>query len=348
MQTEDVPDQTPVQQAAEYIEQLRSPLKETREQALAALKQIGPDRILDLLLKVEWEDQKHIQGWVQRIVSRLFVMVIAILLSMAGLLTLFMRGGTQSMWLSFLPFLGLGALLLPLFQMDKIIRESFRLGAVWTLLLESEDTRVVGALCESLRRQTHKWNGRAINDRLVQLQWSKIEALIRLLPRLQPDHPDLPSAKHREFLRTTLEKRSRTKSLSAPDIRLVSALLQYVMNMGDLHALPTVERLALRQATSSHEAEMITQANLCLQTLQDLQQRSRQSDGLLRGSEAPAVQARELLRGVTAGQTEATELLRAGGDTAVSTPVEPLRTVVVSDNPTAQETLQVGNGRQND
>lgn len=162
-------------------------------------------------------------------------------------------------------------------------------------LANTDDIRAVGPLAEAL-----EWP-----DAVVQQMASK--ALTRLLPRLTGTNGNLLNPQQRAILYRHLKMSNIHRNYL-----LMKAILKALQQVGDLAAIPVVERLAQAHAYTERQR---TIKRLAEDTLPLLAISAKQQDAsaqLLRASSANDTAANQLLRGAMANLEEAPhELLRA-------------------------------------
>ncbi|HLK60665.1 MAG TPA: hypothetical protein VKU00_29145 [Chthonomonadaceae bacterium] len=232
------------------------------------------------------------------------VITVAVLLKMGWLMS----------WLGIF-----GAVLAGLFVISQKQKDAIE------ALTEWEDIRAVGALAEALDYKdrymvTGTRNAGSRAEYRVDYQdgyiYDKIKAcLIRLLPKLQSSDADLLSAEQRGSL---------YRALNGQDTQLSLAILKAFQQVGDLHALPVVEKLARGEGRTAQNIELQQAAQECLPFLIARIENEREQHQLLRASGSSAAAPDTLLRPASgAGQAEAHELLRAGlPESPVQTPVQ--------------------------
>lgn len=293
------------QKAAQCLELMRSKHKSTREEALAELKALPTSDIMDVLLTTWRKDREALYRVVPFNRSRTYQAVTQVIPLILGVAAVY-----------YLPFpWGLVLLLVPVAAalvkvysaLPGLRRSKFRGLAIYELLNASNDPRSVMIACDLFIAPPDKWIETMPGYSTV------IEKLVKLLPEVTPEMPGTLDARQRDNLRTQLLKLSRMKSLSETQARIGTAMLQYVTNMGDLRALPAIERIAQRQTEDVGESIMIERARSCLSILKQLKLSGKVGEGMLRASKAPPNQDAVLLRAVsqTDSALQEAELLRA-------------------------------------
>ena len=99
----------------------------------------------------------------------------------------------------------------------------------------------------------------------------------------------------------------------AYDIGLTIALLQFIEKVGEISAIPDVERFCGPITERMDQRTVAEQANHCLSALRELQETAIQGKALLRSSESPTAAA-ELLREARSPEADPDELLRPDED----------------------------------
>lgn len=291
--------------AGQCLELMQSKHRPTREFALAEIKEMPFDEIADLLIS-SWRADREVMFRVAPINRSpgyiAITAVIPVLLAAAAFYTLTFPWAVAAVLLA-MSVIGGRAFV----AQRNMWRALFRCKSVRELLNHSQDPRSATVHCDIFRVPVARWSESKL--------WYSHAAskLTALLPEITPEMSGALDASQREGLRIRLAELSRMRRLSDLQARLGTAMIQYVTNMGDLEAVPAVERIAGLSVSVESEARMIDRARLCLPILQELEQRSRAGKSMLRASEAPAGQSASLLRAVSQHNAadQEVELLRA-------------------------------------
>ncbi len=148
------------------------------------------------------------------------------------------------------------------------------------------------------------------------------QALIDLLPRLRSEDSDLLNAEQRILLYRALNRapnrnrsniRIRSQEAYQRKVAFQIAALQALAQVGDRHALPTVERLARREAQNQDQQRIRDAAQECLPLLKLRIEQQYSNETLLRASRAFDATGDTLLRAAHGvQQTSSEQLLRPG------------------------------------
>lgn len=131
------------------------------------------------------------------------------------------------------------------------------------------------------------------------------DALIELLPRLQPHEADLLNAEQRAILcrklsltprRSVEDLRTSTQQNYDREVAFRIAILKAFAQVGDSSALPIVTRLAQGKATTEAQKRIQAEARICLPLLTQRIEEQRSNQTLLRASSAATATADTLLR----------------------------------------------------
>jgi hypothetical protein len=160
--------------------------------------------------------------------------------------------------------------------------------AAYLLAKHFDDVSIVGPLAEAL-----EYRSKAVRE-------AATAALIRLLPRLQPNDSDLLTSEQHNSLHRTL---------TGNNPELVLAVLVALGKIGDSGAIPNVEKLAAGLGVAAEDERIRDMAQQTLLVLRQRVELQRAPQTLLR---AASEEGGELLRAATGSRgEEANELLRA-------------------------------------
>jgi hypothetical protein len=144
------------------------------------------------------------------------------------------------------------------------------------------------------------------------------QALIDLLPRLQPGDAHLMNTEQRAVLCRILSRGPRgtggnSSEASQPSlerkVEMRIAILKAFAQVGDSSTLPIVQRLVHGEAKTTAKQRIQTEAQACLTALELRIEQARNPQTLLRASNAFDASAETLLRAAKGGQVTAPEQL---------------------------------------
>lgn len=287
------PTKLPKKQIAEIkkaVNKLSSKKAEERQVAQLALDALGASKfdVLLALLKQEAAGRRTRRRWVISGFTIYFVLLIVMMIT-----PLFLGKKPEFGFLGqFGSMTGaiMGALAVTATQKNAT-----------SALAEFDDVRAVG------------WWALALGYDDKQIVAQAREKLTKLLPGLTASDGHLLDAEQRAALH---------KALSGKDgsAELHKSILDAVAKIGDLQAIPAVEKLARGEGASAHLPVLQAAASECLAALHVRAEQDRASASLLRASSFTEVpEAREqLLRPASAqpAETAPAELLRAAGEDA--------------------------------
>ena len=196
------------------------------------------------------------------------------------------------------------------YMVGSIVKPRKRLRPMAQTLADLHDVHAVGALIDTLKLEDRKIHAIAM------------DALIELLPRLTANDSDLLTAEQRALLDSKLRGmpnrldgnlRPLSPAVYEQQVAFCIAILQAFGQVGDRTALPTVERLARREAKTVEQLRVQEAARACLPLLKLRIEQQHSNQTLLRASSPADTDVETLLRPAKDSQeTPSDQLLRPG------------------------------------
>jgi len=279
----------PVDEIGTLIEQLSSRDTRQHRHAVLALFRAGAPAVTPLLSLLATESNRR---------RRKRPLRIGLTLTAAGMYLWWLANLASPMSWNLL--LILIPLLLGLLSLHTATRVQVDAAQVLAML---DDMRAVGPLAEALEYQ--EWQ-------LPRARSAAAEALIRLLPRLQPKDAGLLDAHQRACL-------YRALVLPSPESpRLPIAILHALACIGDAAALPAMERLTRHTPLTQPQKQIQEEAQQAARLLRARLEGEQAPHILLRSSEATTAPDMLLRPATEASVTDPRQLLRATHDSTDS------------------------------
>jgi len=242
----------------EAIRLLRKGGRADQERAVSMLEEAGPPGIERLLVEVKTEAEKRRERRKPWRVARTSLLALLVYIAIIVLLQL----------TPFRQFPGVTALSNAFVMMivGSLALSQFQVNA-GKALAHLDDVRAVGPLAEMLEGSDRK------TRRLV------VDALTRLLPRVQPDQADLLDETHRARIARTLERSSEPN--------FAEAAIRALDTVGDYSCADIIRRIAAWEAVSSKYVGVRAAALDALPRFERRAEQARLASTLLRPADAP-------------------------------------------------------------
>jgi hypothetical protein len=196
------------------------------------------------------------------------------------------------------------------YMVGSIVKPRKRLRPLAQMLAGLHDVRAIGPLIDTLKLEDRKIHAIAL------------ESLTELLPSLTANDSDLLTTEQRALLDSKLRGmpnrldgnlRSLSPAAHEQQIAFCIAILKAFGQVGDRTALPTVERLAQREAKTAEQQRVQEAARACLPLLKLRIEQQHSNQTLLRASSPADTDVETLLRPAKDSQeTPSNQLLRPG------------------------------------
>jgi len=301
------------------ISQLGSLFRRRRERAFEVLRDLPDEQVQPLLLSRLTKDLRAKRGWILR--QSVSIIALSAVTICATTAIFNATSHVNHIYASELQHLAM-------IQRAQAITQNL----VFVMFVSTIGTIVVSA-CRSTGRYVRMWKAAGVLSLspdpiligpLTELICDRIpgpyeasttsvhDAWARMLPTVTAESANAITSRQRRMLRAELSKLADRANTSVERRKTAIAVMQCLATIGDMDALPILDRIAKWDNVEADEQAVAAQALECLQSLNRMKEQGRSDAVLLRSSSDPRTLTETLLRAANEStEVDAATMLRA-------------------------------------